>query len=658
MMTWYRNAKTSVKLLTVFVALALIVLLVGLLGLSRMSMMHGYLNKIYTDSLVMAIDLGHVNEDGSMIRLNALKMVSGLYNDSLQQLFDESNTMAKKADALLSKMAKDDELSVNERKLITGLVDAWRAYDESRTNTMRFALAGDIEKARQNARVDAGKKYDEFDSRLEEFIKVQVDDGKELFEQGQAAKASATWIIVLVSIASMAAAIILGLFITALIAKPLKNMSDAAALISAGDLNVEVEVATKDEVGVLAASFREMVGYMRNMSSIAEEIAEGNLRSTVTPKSDRDVLGNAFQQMVKGLRSAIGEIRAGSDQMASASSQIAATAEQSARNNEAAATAVEETTSTMHEMSANIQNVAKNSQSQSSSVTQTSASIEEMVASVQRISETAQQLADLSLKTRKAVAVGIEAVGKSVKGTDEINKAITKSADTIAALGARSEDIGKIVDVIDDIAEQTNLLALNAAIEAARAGEQGMGFAVVAEEVRKLAERSARSTKEIAELINGIQKEAQEAVRMMEKSTQLVEKGVDLSNQVGGSLKDIDTNVGEVDRYAKEIGAATQEQASGSAEIAKAADNLREVTQEISSATHEQASAAEQTVKTMEKMREMIQQNASATTELASSAEELSSQAERFQQVVSRFTVDDGPQQVAAASQKQRKLPA
>ena len=123
----------------------------------------------------------------------------------------------------------------------------------------------------------------------------------------------------------------------------------------------------------------------------------------------------------------------------------------------------------------------------------------------------------------------------------------------------------------------------------------------------------------------------------MEKSTQLVEKGVDMSRQVGDTLKAIENNVGEVDKYSKEIGAATQEQSSGSTQIAKATESLREITHEITSATEEQASAAEQIVKTMEKMREMIHQNASGTTELASSAEQLRSQADRFQEIIGRF---------------------
>ncbi len=458
------------------------------------------------------------------------------------------------------------------------------------------------------------------------------------------------------SLIFMALGIGLGIFLSLVIIRaitvPLNNIVLVANKTSEGDLSHEVTVESADETGMLASAFRDMMAYLRVMAKTAEHISDGDLRGDVTPKSDKDVLGNAFKAMIGGLRGLVTDMRTGADQMATASAQIASTSEQAARNNEAAATGVEETTSTMHEMSANIQNVAKNSQSQASSVTETSASVEQMVTSIQRIANTAKQFIELSQKTKKAVDAGLDAVEKSVKGTDEINKSIARSADTIAALGTRVEDIGKIVDVIDEIAEQTNLLALNAAIEAARAGEQGMGFAVVAEEVRKLAERSAKSTKEIAELISGIQKEAQEAVRVMEKSTQLVEKGVEMSRQVGDTLKAIDGNVVEVDKYSKEIGAATQEQSSGSTQIAKSAENLREVTHEISSATEEQASAAEQIVKTMEKMREMIHQNASGTTELASSAEQLRSQADRFQEIVGKFVLDDGDGAVVTSLKK------
>jgi len=245
-----------------------------------------------------------------------------------------------------------------------------------------------------------------------------------------------------------------------------------------------------------------------------------------------------------------------------------------------------------------------------------------------------------------------------VRGTDEISGAIARSAETISARGGRVEDIGRIVDVIDEIAEQTNLLALNAAIEAARAGEHGLGFAVVADEVRKLAERSARSTREIADLIAGIQKESQSAVKLMERSTSLVERGVEMSRQVGESLRTIEGHVVEVDRYAREVGAATQEQSRGSSQIAKAAENLREITHEISSAADEQAMAAEQIVRTMERMRGQLHQGAAQGATLAQASEELHrtsatdlsdavgklrEQSEAFREIVGMFTLAAAP---------------
>jgi methyl-accepting chemotaxis protein len=486
---------------------------------------------------------------------------------------------------------------------------------------------------------------------MREFTSPVIENGEQIglvkigFSTSAISRAlfSSQAIIAVLSVCTMLVlSLTLYLLFRAMALRPIERLKAAMETVASGDLTVTAEVKTGDELGDLGQRINQMV------DSLAGLI--GQVRSS----SD-------------SILSASDEIAATSETITVASGQTASTSELAAKNNESAASAVEETSATIHEMSANIQSVARSTQDQSSFVSETSSSIEQMVASVKNVAGTAQQLVDLSLKAKKAVSLGLDSVEKSMKGTDEINRTIHRSADAIAALGSRAEDIGKIVDVIDGIAEQTNLLALIAAIEAARAGEQGMGFAVVAEEVRKLAERSAKSTREIAELIGGIQREASDAVRSMEKTIEIVEKGVESSRQVGSALKDINGNVEEVDAYARQIGAATKEQNAGSVQIGKSVEKLREITHEITSATTQQAAAAEQTAQTMERMRATLQQNAVSSAELAKSAEQLRShgaaelatsvgqlrsQADRFREIVGRFVLKGADR--TASTQRQR----
>jgi methyl-accepting chemotaxis protein len=429
------------------------------------------------------------------------------------------------------------------------------------------------------------------------------------------------------------------------ITEPLTHLITVAREIGdSGDLDQNIDIHRNDEIGALATTFNNMVAYLKEMAGVAMAVAEGDLAIEVVPRSKRDTLGNAFLRMSHGLQELVRTTRDSAGQVSAGSNQVAGAADESAKVSVQASSAIEEVTSTMHEMSVNVQNVVKNTQVQASSVAETSASIDQMVTSIQRVADTAKVLLDIANRSREEVGTGIATMEKATDGLNRTNHAIQASAEIINILGHRADDIGKIIEVIDDLAEQTNLLALNAAIEAARAGEHGLGFAVVADEVRKLAEKSTQSTKEIADLIQSIQREARQAVENMERSTRIVEEGLSLGNDLGSALHKISNVVTEVYKFSQEIGAATNEQSVGSSQIAKATGRLTEITQEINSAVEEQASGAQAVVRAMDKMRELVQQSASSSTELSAAAEQMLKLSRNLLDSMDRFVLDSSPQ--------------
>ncbi len=449
-----------------------------------------------------------------------------------------------------------------------------------------------------------------------------------LEERRKSDETAGSWTIfvaVLSTLAALALGIIIAFRTARSITSPLKDLMFIAQQIgTSGDLGHKIDIQREDEIGQLGRTFNGMVTYLKEMASVSEGIAGGNLTLEVKPRSKNDTLGNAFAKMLEGLRSLVRNVKDAGAQVASTSSQVAGASDESAKISLQTSSAIDEVTSTMHEMSVNVQNMVKSTQVQASSVSETSASIDQMVASIQRVADTARVLLDISNRSREEVHSGIQTMEKATEGLNKINITIGSSGQIIGVLGQRADDIGKIIEVIDDLAEQTNLLALNAAIEAARAGEHGLGFAVVADEVRKLAEKSAQSTKEISELIQSIQKEARKAVQNMDQSTSIVNQGLDLGSELNTALHKISNVVTEVYKFAQEIGAATNEQSHGSTQIARATTRLNEITHEINSAVEEQASGAHAVVKAMERMRELVQQTTSGSTELAASAEQMS----------------------------------
>ena len=322
---------------------------------------------------------------------------------------------------------------------------------------------------------------------------------------------------------------------------------------------------------------------VHELAQTAAKLANGDLTARVLWDSTDELgdVGRAFNQMAKEFSALISQVRQSADQVASAALLQASTSEKVS--------------------------VISGNQTQQAGVAATS--IDNLNVAVKEVAKKSLEVLSSATEASIMASDGQQVVNKAVLGIQQVATTVSESATLIAALGARSDQIGQIVSVIKDIAEQTNLLALNAAIEAARAGEQGRGFAVVADEVRKLAERTATATSEISGMISAIQTETGSAVSTMEKGSTQVKEGVALANQAGLSLQNINNSVKNVVEMIGQIADATRTQS----------DTTNEITQRV------------------EHIAEMASANKISVDETTSASRDLQNLSTHLQQVVSKF---------------------
>jgi len=445
------------------------------------------------------------------------------------------------------------------------------------------------------------------------------------------------------------------------------NMGKGLGALAVGDTKYVVETGTeflkmdaKDEIGNLAQSVDGIISqtqdsvqlFENSRDTINDLITETNSLTEAAKEGKLDVRGNsskfegAYKELVDGINGTLEEtikpIKASAQVL-----EVMSTGDLTVRvtddykgdhqimkksiNNlgeslcglvRDVSEAVQATASSSNEISASAEQMAAGAQEQSSQATEVASAVEQMTST---ILETTKHSTSAASNAKNAVTIadeGGKVVRQTVEGMNRISDVVKETAEMVLELGNNSEQIGEIIQVIDDIADQTNLLALNAAIEAARAGEQGRGFAVVADEVRKLAERTTKATKEIADMIKKIQGDTGEAVRSINSGTEEVEKGKELASKSGESLD----------------------------EIIKGATETVDMVNQVAAASEEQSAAAEQISRSIEGISSVTQESALGTQQIARASEDLNQLTDNLQELISQFKVAEGRKQGLSSS--------
>ena len=640
------NTRTGVKLAGGFLSVALI------------------LAAIVSYMIVQLITLGTLQDENSRRSLDAIRAEEGagmgakayqvIADTEINLNFSESLTEwdTIKTETLadldyLSKVAdtKEEEVWISDASDSFGKLV--QLYEKEMLPALKTANSGTPETQKLDADIDTY--VSEMTTALSSFADSLTNENKASDEQYDAIKTQIITISIIAGSLGLLLALMLGFLINQSITRPLSKAVDIGKALSKGDLVRDMSEAEKDklrlrkdEIGDLGKAFDGLINYMQEMGTAADRIAHNDLTISIEKKSEKDELGKAFIRMVTGLQETMVEITENANnlteaaiqlaeaagQAGMATSQISTTVQQIAKGTTNQSESINKTASSIEQMSNAIEGVARGAQEQSGSISTASEITQQINSAIQQVAGNAASVLKESLVASDAARSGVMTVEVTLQGMQKIKTKVGASAEKVQEMGTHSGEIGAIVETIEDIASQTNLLALNAAIEAARAGEHGKGFAVVADEVRKLAERSSLATKEIAALITGIQNTVSEAVIAMNEGSKEVESGVENANRSGAALSDILAAAQAVNKQAEQAGAATTRMNEMAGELVSAVDTVSAVVEENTAATEEMTANASEVTLSIESIASVSEENSAAIEEVSASTEQMTAQVE------------------------------
>lgn len=666
-----KDVKFKTKLRASFFVLGLICTLIVVNVLYQMTVINKIKDQINSEYIEPSNKVSEVNHKFEALSNTLLKFSIESFQSEMNknlQLLDEYKKAINDNIESLSAEYKETEIS----KYLEAIKKSWADYKSLVIDgTVSAAATGSFELAAEVASSfgeEVGKKLTNDFSEINKYLKNRGND----LNAELSSIVNNSLVISLIGMLIGTLVFLFSFFkITSMLTKPIEEFKKIISKFSEGDFAESVVMNTKDEFGELSLLLENMREGQQNKIEAANEIAKGNLDIQIKVLSEKDMLSKSFQTVIDNLNNLIFEIklitdeiingkvstRGNSEKFYGAFKEIVVgfnsaldalfmpikegveVLEEMAKGNFTARvkgnykgdhrliadsinslgnslneilTNISEminlTASISEQISSSTEQMAAGAQEQSVQANEVATSVDEMTRTILDTAKNASKAAEASKKAGEVAHEGGNVVEKTINGMNRIAMFVEKASEKIQALGKSSEQIGEIVQVIDDIANQTNLLALNAAIEAARAGEQGRGFAVVADEVRKLAERTTKATKEISDMIKQIQGVTENVVESMKEGSSEVDNGKSLANKAGESLRQIITSSSQVQDIVAQVATASEEQSATSETISRNVESISKVTNENAAGVQQIASSADELNKMTMNLKELIAQ--------------------------------------------------